>query len=145
MSKNPDGNTSIDHDFDHRRESDAITDSALAKKKGIERSSHCIEEGCSLCTDNNYRTTARDIKLKNNLISRLNRVEGQVRGIKGMIDKDIYCDDVLNQIAAAQAALNSVSKLILENHLRGCLVKKIRAGDDEIVDELLVTIGKLLK
>ena len=106
---------------------------------------HCNTEGCNLCEDSGERKTTREAKLKSNLLTRLNRVEGQVRGIKGMIEKDIYCDDVLNQVAAAQAALNSVSKLILENHIRGCLVKKIKAGEDEIVDELLVTIGKLLK
>jgi len=106
---------------------------------------HCKTEGCSLCDESKERTTTRELKLKSNLLTRLNRVEGQVRGIKGMIEKDIYCDDVLNQISAAQAALHSVSKLVLENHIRGCLVKKIRAGEDEIVDELLVTIGKLLK
>ena len=83
--------------------------------------------------------------MKSSLLTRLNRVEGQIRGIKGIIEKDIYCDDVLNQIAAAQAAMDSVSKLVLENHIRGCLVKKIKAGDEEIVDELLITIGKLLK
>ena len=99
------------------------------------------ENHCSICSE---RMTAREQKLKSNLITRLNRVEGQVRGIKGMIEKDVYCDDVLNQISAAQAALNSISKLVLENHIRGCLVKKIRNGEDEIVDELLVTIGKLL-
>lgn len=93
---------------------------------------------------NGERTTTRELKLKSSLISRLNRVEGQVRGIKGMIEKDAYCDDVLHQIAAVQAAMNSISKLVLENHIRGCLVKKIHAGEDEIVDELLVTIGKLL-
>ncbi len=90
------------------------------------------------------RMTEREEKLKKGLITRLNRVEGQVRGIKGMIEKDAYCDDVFHQIAAAQSALNSVSKLVLENHIKGCLVKKIRAGEDEIVDELLITIGKLL-
>jgi DNA-binding FrmR family transcriptional regulator len=109
------------------------------------KETHCETEGCSLCHENSERTTSRELKLKSNLLSRLNRVEGQVRGIKGMIEKDIYCDDVLNQIAAAQAALHSISKLVLENHIRGCLVKKIRAGEDEIVDELLVTVGKLLK
>ncbi|NLB36601.1 MAG: metal-sensing transcriptional repressor [Clostridiales bacterium] len=88
--------------------------------------------------------TARDEKLKSGLIARLNRAEGQVRGIKGMIEKDAYCDDVLNQIAAVQAALNSVSKLILENHIRGCVIKKINAGEVEVVDELISTIGKLL-
>ncbi|MDD4699543.1 MAG: metal-sensitive transcriptional regulator, partial [Oscillospiraceae bacterium] len=77
--------------------------------------------------------------------TRLNRVEGQVRGIKGMIEKDVYCDDVLNQISAAQAALDSISKLVLENHIRGCLVKKIQDGDDNIVNELIVTVSKLLR
>lgn len=101
--------------------------------------SHCPTGECT------ERMTAREQKLKSGLLTRLNRVEGQVRGIKGMIEKDCYCDDVLNQISAAQAALDSVSKLVLENHIRGCLVKKIRAGEDDIVDELLVTIGKLLK
>lgn len=99
---------------------------------------HCKSE------ENSERTTTRQVKLKTNLIARLNRVEGQVRGVKGMIEKNAYCDDVLNQMAAVQAALDSISKLVLENHIRGCLVEKIRNGEDEIVDELLITIGKLL-
>jgi len=90
------------------------------------------------------RSTARDEKLKSGLISRFNRIEGQIRGIKGMIEKDLYCDDVLDQISAAQAALNSISRLVLENHIKGCLVQKIRNGEDEIVDELLITINKML-
>ena len=90
------------------------------------------------------KITVREDKLKSNLIIRLNRIEGQVRGIKGMIEKDVYCNDILVQISAAQAALDSVSKLVLENHIRGCLVEKIQAGEDEIIDELIVTIGKML-
>lgn len=90
------------------------------------------------------RMTAREQKLKSSLISRLNRVEGQIRGIKGMVEKDAYCDDVLTQIAAVQSALNSIGKLVLENHIKGCLVEKIKNGEHEIVDELLVTIGRLL-
>lgn len=106
---------------------------------------HSNTEECSECCESSERKTTREIKLKSSLLTRLNRVEGQIRGIKGMIEKDVYCDEVLNQISAAQAALDSVSKLILENHIRGCLVKKIKAGEDEIVDELLITIGKLLR
>ena len=90
------------------------------------------------------KMTERDQKLKSSLITRLNRAEGQVRGIKGMIEKDAYCDDVLHQISAVQSALDSISKLVLENHIRGCLVKKIKEGDEEIVGELLTTIGKML-
>lgn len=100
-----------------------------------------IQNCCSL-EDN--RTTSREQKLKSNLISRLNRIEGQVRGIKSMLERDAYCDDILNQISAVQAALDSASKLILENHIRGCLVEKILNGDNEIIDELLITIGKIL-
>jgi len=108
----------------------------MAEEKDID--THCkTGEYCE-------RMTERGEKLKSGLLTRLNRVEGQVRGIKGMIEKDVYCDDVLNQISAARAALDSISKLVLENHIRGCLVKKIRDGDDEIVGELLITIGKLL-
>ncbi len=101
------------------------------------------ETSCPHCEEN-CRHTERTAKLQTNLLTRLNRVEGQVRGIKGMIEKNSYCDDVLHQIASAQAALDSVSKMVLESHIRGCLVEKIKEGDDEIVDELIVTIGKLL-
>lgn len=94
--------------------------------------------------ENEERKTIREDSFRTGLIKRLNRIEGQIRGIKGMVEKDSYCDDVLNQIAAAQAALNSVSKLILQSHIKGCLVKKIKNGEDEIVDELITTIGKLL-
>lgn len=101
---------------------------------------------CSSCkAGDEDKLTIRDEKLKTGLITRLNRAEGQIRGIKGMVERDVYCNDVLNQISAVQAALDSVSKLVLENHIRGCLVEKIQAGDDKIVDELLVTIGKMLK
>lgn len=84
-------------------------------------------------------------KTKNNLISRLNRIEGQIRGVKGMIERDVYCDDVLNQIAAIQAALNSVGRLLLEGHMKSCVVERIQAGEHEVIDELLVTMNKLMK
>ena len=99
-------------------------------------------ENCSLYND---RTTMREDKLKTNLISRLNRIEGQIRGIKGMIEKDAYCDDILNQVAAAQSALDSVGKIILENHIRGCVTEKIKQDDGDIVNELIETIGRLLR
>ncbi len=91
------------------------------------------------------RTTERNNTLKTSLISRLNRIEGQIRGIKGMVESDIYCDDVLIQISAAQAALNAVSKMVLKDHVKGCVVNRIASGDKEIADELIVTIGRLYK
>jgi DNA-binding FrmR family transcriptional regulator len=87
---------------------------------------------------------SRSQKQINSLVSRLNRIEGQVRGIKGMIEKDAYCDDVLQQIAAVQSAMNSISKLVLENHMKSCVIERIQSGDNEVVDELLNTIGKML-
>ncbi len=84
-------------------------------------------------------------KTKNNLISRLNRIEGQIRGINNLIKKDTYCDDVLNQIAAAQAALNSVGKLLLLHHLNTCVTERIQTGDNEVIKELMLTMNKLIK
>ncbi|MBT2654505.1 metal-sensitive transcriptional regulator [Bacillus sp. ISL-18] len=84
-------------------------------------------------------------KTKQNLVSRLNRIEGQIRGIKGLIEKDTYCDDVITQLAATQAALNSVAKVLLEGHMKSCVVERIQEGDFEVVDELLTTIQRLIK
>lgn len=90
------------------------------------------------------RLTARDEKLKAGLLTRLSRIEGQVRGIKGMIEKDCYCDDVLQQLSAVQSALNAVGKMVLRNHIHGCVAEKLREGDTEIIDELVATIGRML-
>lgn len=110
-------------------------------------SDDCKIVDCGNCKDETCcrRTTSRSEKMKSSLISRLNRIEGQVRGIKGMIEKDAYCDDVLNQIASAQAAMNSVSKLLLESHMKSCLISRIQSGEMEVVDELLKTIEKMMK
>lgn len=91
------------------------------------------------------RATARSDKIKSNLVSRLNRVEGQIRGIRGMVEKDVYCDDILNQIAAVQSALNAVGKILLEGHMRSCVMERIQQGDHEVIDELLKTMNKLMK
>ncbi len=102
------------------------------------------ENEAAVCAACGERKTVRDEKLRAALLRRLSCVEGQVRGIRGMVEKDVYCDDILNQIAAARSALTSISKIVLENHIHGCLVDKIRAGDSAVVDELLTTIDKML-
>lgn len=84
-------------------------------------------------------------KVKNSLLIRLNRIEGQIRGIKGLIERDTYCDDVITQISATQSALNSVAKVLLEGHLKGCVVDRLEQGDFDVLDEVLVTIHKLIK
>ncbi len=79
------------------------------------------------------------------LVNRLNRIEGQIRGIKGMLDKNAYCPDILAQVAAANSALNAFSRELLSNHIKTCVANDIRAGNDETIDELLQTIQKLMK
>ncbi|WP_018749925.1 metal-sensitive transcriptional regulator [Paenibacillus sanguinis] len=111
----------------HNHCSSGQTQPELGKDGKIVRRSHHSEE------------------MKSNLTSRLNRIEGQIRGIKGLIERDTYCDDVLNQVAAVQSALNSVGKLLLEGHMRSCVVERIQAGETEVLDELLVTVNKLMK
>jgi CsoR family transcriptional regulator, copper-sensing transcriptional repressor len=101
------------------------------------------ENDCA--SDGTERKSHHSDKLKSNMITRLNRIEGQIRGIKGMIEKDTYCDDVITQISATQAALNSVAKILLEGHMKSCVVERIQEGDHEVVDELLVTIQRLMK
>lgn len=83
--------------------------------------------------------------VKKNLTVRLNRIEGQIRGINGMVEKDVYCDDIITQISATQSALNSVAKILLEGHLKGCVVNRLSEGDEEVLDELLVTVQKLMR
>lgn len=91
------------------------------------------------------RMSHQSDEVKKNLTSRLNRIEGQVRGIRGMIDKDVYCDDVITQLAATQSALNSVARILFEGHLKGCIAPRVTEGDTEALDELLVTMQKLMK
>lgn len=103
------------------------------------------DEECCHTNGEGGRKSHHSDKLKSSLTARLNRIEGQIRGIKGLIEKDTYCDDILNQIAAVQSALNGVGKLLLEGHLKSCVVERIREGDQEIIDELLITVNKLMK
>lgn len=79
------------------------------------------------------------------LIHRLNRIEGQVRGIKKMVEQDAYCTDILVQVSAVNAALNSFNRVLLENHIRTCVTNDIREGKEETVEELLTTLQKLMK
>lgn len=71
--------------------------------------------------------------------------EGQVRGVKGMLEKDAYCVDILTQVAAINAALNSFNKVLLANHIKTCVVENVRNGDDSVIDELVTTMQKLMK
>ncbi len=97
-------------------------------------------EGCCC-----HKTKERSEKEYKDLIHRLNRIEGQIRGIKGMVEKDVYCTDILIQVAAVNAALNSFNRVLLANHIKTCVTRDIREGKEETVDELLATLQKLMK
>ena len=97
---------------------------------------------------NNYQLEWEDVYKRQeykSLIHRLNRIEGQIRGIKGMVEKDVYCTDILVQVAAANAALNGFSRELLANHIRTCVAEDIRQGKDETIDELVALLPKLMK
>ena len=92
-----------------------------------------------------HKTKERDAKEYKDLINRLSRIEGQVRGVKNMIENDAYCVDILTQVAAINAALNGFNKVLLANHIRTCVADDIKAGNDEVIDELVTTLQKLMR
>lgn len=87
----------------------------------------------------------KDCKEYRDLITRLNRIEGQVRGVKKMLEEDRYCVDILTQVSAISNGLNAFNKKLLANHIKSCVVNDIRAGNDGVVDELCETLQKLMK
>lgn len=91
------------------------------------------------------KTRERSEEEYRRLCNRLSRIEGQIRGLRGMLDRQAYCPDILAQAAAANAALNAFSRELLSQHIRSCVVNDVRAGHDEVVDELLDTLQKLMK
>ncbi len=100
-------------------------------------------EGC--CPNCSGKHKDRDAKEKRDLMNRLKRIEGQVRGVEGMLENGAYCTDILMQVSAITSALNSFNKVLLANHMRTCVADSIREGNDEIIDELVVTMQKLMK
>ena len=92
-----------------------------------------------------HRTKKRSEKEYKDLIHRLNRIEGQIRGIRGMVERDAYCPNILTQVAAANAALNSFNKVLLANHIRTCVTQDIKEDREETVDELVAVLQKLMK
>ena len=97
------------------------------------------EKGCCI------RTKSRSEKETKDLITRLNRIEGQVRGVKKMVEEEKYCVDILNQVSAIQAALGSFNKELLSNHIHTCVAEDIREGKTETIEELCETIKKMMK
>ena len=102
-----------------------------------------MEEQKECCCS--HKTKDRTEKEYKDLLNRLSRIEGQVRGIRKMVESDCYCTDILIQVSAVNAALNSFNKVLLANHIRTCVADDIRAGRDETIDELVCTLQKLMK
>ena len=90
-----------------------------------------------------HNPSHRPENIEKNLATRLNRIEGQVKGIKSMIDRKVYCDDILTQIAAVQSAMSSVAKILLKSHIHSCIAPRLQSGDDSVIDEFIKTVGRL--
>ncbi len=97
---------------------------------------------CAFCV---HKSKERSEKEYKDLINRLSRIEGQVRGVKAMVERDAYCTDILTQVTAINAALNSFNKVLLANHIKTCVTQDIKDGKEETVDELVATLQKLMK
>ena len=101
----------------------------------------CCNHQCEACHKHKERTP-EEMKT---LINRLNRIEGQIRGIRGMVEKSAYCPDILVQVAAVNAALHAFNRELLSQHIRTCVAQDIREGHDEVIEELVTTLQKLMK
>lgn len=100
-----------------------------------------MKEVCGCCK----KTTARSTEEQKKLIHRLNRIEGQICGIRKMVENNAYCTDILMQSAAVNAAVNAFNKELLASHIRGCVSRDIREGKEEVIDELVATLQKMMK
>ena len=108
--------------------------------KDTKKESECKEMPCCC-----QRKTAREEEEKKKLMNRLNRIEGQIRGIQKMLENDAYCNDILVQSSAVSAAMNAFNKELLSSHIHSCVVRDIQEGKTEVVDELVNTLQKLMK
>lgn len=99
------------------------------------------EHECCIC----MRTKERGPQEKQALLNRLSRIEGQVRGIRAMLEKDAYCPDILTQVSAVSAAINGFARTLLSEHIRTCVAEDVRKGNDDAIDELLSTLQKMMK
>lgn len=109
----------------------------------MENKDELIEETCECCCSGKHKS--REDKEFKDLMNRLKRIEGQVRGVESMLEKDAYCTDILMQVSAITSALNSFNKVLLANHVKTCVADNIRNGDEEVVDELVTVLQKLMK
>ena len=126
-----------------KAEAEAKRATAAKRAKAVDRGccSGATPGSCCHCERHKHRSEEEVAALQR----RLSRIEGQVRGIRGMVERDAYCTDILTQISAVQSALSAVSRELLASHIRTCVVEDIRKGDTEVVDDLVATIQKMMK
>ena len=130
-----------------------ISEEAATEEKFSEKAAAESGNGLVKNTDNqenpecccSSRKKIRSEKEHRDLINRLNRIEGQIRGIKGMVEKDAYCIDILNQASAASSALSSFCKVLLSSHIRSCVAEDVRQGNEDKMDELVKTLQKMMR
>mgnify|MGYP000980748736 CR=1 FL=1 len=103
------------------------------------------EKHCCCCEMTGGKTKVRTDKEYKDLMNRLKRIQGQLRGIENMLENNAYCTDIMVQTAAVTAALNSFNKQLLASHMKSCVAQNIREGNDEVIDELLDTLQKMMK
>lgn len=114
----------------------------MEQEKNIQNKDTVDAMQCPCCVDKHKHREEAEYR---SLITRLNRIEGQVRGIRKMVEDERYCVDILTQVSAITSALNAFNRELLANHIRTCVAEDIRAGNDEVIDELCVTLQKLMK
>ena len=112
-----------------------------ADDKNINQSEEISEKKCC-CSSKKKKRTPEEFKC---MMNRLNRIEGQIKGIKKMLEEDAYCPDILIQVSAVNAALNSFNKCLLANHIHTCVADNIRNGKDEVIEELVTVLQKLMR
>jgi DNA-binding FrmR family transcriptional regulator len=118
---------------------------ACAKAEAEKSIEPASEEKSYCCGDGIHEHKHRDDVTKKKLMNRLKRIEGQIRGIEGMLDRDAYCPDILVQVSAVNCALNSFNKELLAQHIKNCVVEDVRDGNEETIDELVKVIQKIMK
>ena len=119
-----------------------MSDKTFNSSYGTENVKAEKTEAMSNCCCQKKVRNEKEIK---DLMNRLNRIEGQIRGIKRMLEEDAYCIDIINQVSAANCALNSFTKVILANHIKSCVAEDVKEGSEEKLDELVKTLQKLMK
>ncbi len=123
----------------------SIDNNSMGKEKAMEKVMSMGKDNNEACCPACSKKKSRSEKEFKDLMNRLKRIEGQVRGVQNMLENDAYCLDVINQVSAINSALNSFNRLLLNKHLHSCVAEGIKSGDDDVIDELDSLLQKIMK